>query len=54
MMRKSELCVSSVSRPHRILTMPVGTESAPYFTAFVASSCKAKPICSAALGLNFN
>jgi hypothetical protein len=42
-MRKTRLCASPVSRSHRIVTTPVGTESAPCFTAFVPSSCKAKP-----------
>src|SRR5262249_18153116 len=53
MMRKSGLGPPPVSCSHRILTTPVGLESAPCFTAFVPSSCTAKPICSAAFGFNF-
>ena len=53
-MRKSGSCNSPVLKSHRILTLPEDAESAPCFTAFVASSWKARPICSAALGFSFN
>ena len=35
-----------------IATLPWGTESAPYFSELVASSCSAMPIISAARGVN--